>query len=542
MNKNCTNCHKPFDITTDDSAFYVKMKVPEPTLCPDCRMQRLMCFRNERALFKTKCALTGKEILSIYPPTAKATVYDQKVWMGDQWSALSYGQDFDFTKPFFDQFSELYFKVPRINLDNTNNENSDYCNDTSDQKNSYLCFNMHRGEDLYYCTTGGYGKDCVDLFWCIQCELCYECTKTFESYHCFWCFNSSNLSDCYFCEDSYSCKNCFGCIGLHQKEYHVYNKPVSRAQFEQFISEFKFTHQNIKKAQDKLSELRLQVPHKNLEIAQSEDCLGDYITNSKNCTQCFDVMHSQDAKYVWDAIVNDSYDCFNTGSMPATSLMYQCVGVYNSTNVKFCFRCDYCNDVNYCDYCSNCHDCFGCIGLKHKSYCILNKQYSKQQYEELLPRILEPGEFLPAKLNAVGYNDSVAQYYMPLSREKAIAQGFNWNDYESPKLDLESLDAKDLPDSIEEVSDDILNKRIKCEKDQKYFRITAQELAFYKKHKISLPHLCHDCRHFARKAKMNPRVLYDGHCANCQTAFKTTYSPARSEKVYCEKCYFAELA
>ncbi|MBU0627024.1 hypothetical protein KKG31_00015 [Patescibacteria group bacterium] len=35
-----------------------KYLIPAPTLCPDCRQQRRISFRNERSLYKRKCDLT----------------------------------------------------------------------------------------------------------------------------------------------------------------------------------------------------------------------------------------------------------------------------------------------------------------------------------------------------------------------------------------------------------------------------------------------------------------------------------------------------
>ncbi|EKE26117.1 MAG: hypothetical protein ACD_4C00428G0002, partial [uncultured bacterium (gcode 4)] len=41
----------------------------------------------------------------------------------------------------------------------------------------------------------------------------------------------------------------------------------------------------------------------------------------------------------------------------------------------------------------------------------------------------------------------------------------------------------------------------------------------------------------------NPRKLYDRTCDNpiCRKPIKTTYSPDRSEIVYCESCYEKEV-
>ena len=35
-------------------------------------------------------------------------------------------------------------------------------------------------------------------------------------------------------------------------------------------------------------------------------------------------------------------------------------------------------------------------------------------------------------LSPFGYNETIAQDYFPLTREEALAKGFNWSDYEAP--------------------------------------------------------------------------------------------------------------
>ena len=81
----------------------------------------------------------------------------------------------------------------------------------------------------------------------------------------------------------------------------------------------------------------------------------------------------------------------------------------------------------YSDSCSSSNHLFGCIGLRNKSYCIFNKQYTKEEYEELVPRIIEHmmqtgeyGEFFPSSLSPFGYNETVATEYFPLSRKEVL--------------------------------------------------------------------------------------------------------------------------
>ena len=76
--------------------------------------------------------------------------------------------------------------------------------------------------------------------------------------------------------------------------------------------------------------------------------------------------------------------------------------------------------------CDHCQDCFACVGLKNKQYCILNKQYAKTEYEELVPKIItkmiadgERTTFDPALYCSYAYNETVAQEYFPLTPEDA---------------------------------------------------------------------------------------------------------------------------
>ena len=67
------------------------------------------------------------------------------------------------------------------------------------------------------------------------------------------------------------------------------------------------------------------------------------------------------------------------------------------------------------------------------------------------------------------------------------------------------------------------------------------ELKFYKRNPLPIPRQCPDCRYKARISLRNPRNMYDRKCDKCGVAIDTTYSPDRSEKIYCEKCYSGEV-
>ncbi len=171
-------------------------------------------------------------------------------------------------------------------------------------------------------------------------------------------------------------------------------------------------------------------------------------------------------------------------------------------------------DSYYCDSCysGNSH-LFGCVGLRGKSYCILNKQYSKGEYEALVPQIIEHmqadgewGEFFAAKTSPFGYNETIAQEYFPLTRDEALARGFNWSDYRAPlPVVTKTIPADKLPTDITKIPDDILNWAIICEVTDRPFKIIPQELEFYRKFGLSVPRRHPDQRHVDRLAKSRSR-------------------------------------
>src|SRR3989344_7546676 len=106
MQQTCTHCSASFGITDDDLVFYdavspviagVKYPLPPPSLCPDCRYQQRLTWRNERNLYRNTCAATGKALISIFSPDKTwPPIYDQKYWWSDNWDPKSYGREFDF--------------------------------------------------------------------------------------------------------------------------------------------------------------------------------------------------------------------------------------------------------------------------------------------------------------------------------------------------------------------------------------------------------------------------------------------------------------
>ena len=524
---NCKNCSVEFEITDKHRKYYKRFDVPDPTHCPECRMQRRLSHRNDRSLFKSKSALSGKPMISMYDSQNEFVVYEQKEWWGDDWDPLKYGRVYDFDKPFFEQFKSLRKVVPRFNIFNKETENCEYVNYAVYNKNCYLLFGSWHNEDCMYGQTLNECKNCLDGLFVDKSELCYENIDCNENYGSSLCQNSSNLADCYFCFDCRSCKNCIGCWNLRNKEYHFLNKPIPKDEFEKIKEKFKSYEEleELKKGFEKM--VREQAIHRDFVGYNNENVTGDFLFNCNNIEYGFSLYDSEDCAFSARAFgLKDSYDFEGGGK---SELTYENMSNDFSYNSIGCTTCEHLNEAHYCDICFNCEYCIGCIGLRYKKYCILNKQYTKEEYEKLAPRVIEHmkqnkewGEFWPASMSPFGYNETQANEYFPITEGDAQINGWNWRD--------ESHDEKITAQNA-----------IECLQCTRNFKITSQERAFYDRMHLPEPHVCPNCRHKNRMNKHNPRKLWDRKCSHCQAAIKTSYSPERPEKVFCEKCYLKKV-
>jgi len=559
MQQTCRNpwCKSSFEVTDDDLKFFEdaspvfgakKYLFPSPLLCPDCRMQRRLMFRNERRLYRRTCDLTGKQIVSVYPPDAPYKVYDYKEWISDHWDALSYGRSFDSSRPFLEQFAELEREVPKTALLIRNCENSDYVNNDESDKNCYMTFASGFIEDCYYGRLVLNSRNCVDCNNVFESELCYECCNATASYHCFFSQNISNCRDLLFCDQMVGCGECIGCVGLRQKKHCLFNEQKTKEEFLSMRDELLSSSAAREAASKRLSQLKATVPMRYGAIVNAEDCTGDYITNSQHCTNCYDVVECQDCVNVWDTQMNKN--CREMMIGYRDELTYNTMGVALDSFKCYCgVYCWGCQEIAYCQHCFQSKYLFGCVGLQHNQYCILNKQYSKEEYERLVPRIIEQmqksgtwAEFFPVELSPFAYSETIAQEYFPLSKQEVEKRGWRWrkeND-EMPKVS-KVIPAQKLPESIAEIPDDILDWAIQCETTGRPFRIVKPELEFYRTMKLPIPHLHPDERHRLRMALRNPRKLWERQCAKCGKSLQTSYAPDRPEIVYCESCYLSEV-
>ena len=583
--KTCQNCKQDFTIEPDDFGFYEKIKVPPPTFCPECRRQRRWAWRNNMSLYSRKCDLCQKSVISIYSPNSEIIIYCNKCWWRDKWDPKSFATDYDFSKPFFTQHRELVGKVPHmaiVNDDGIASLNCEYTHDWWFSKNCYMCFSGWHVENVMYSFFVLAGKnmmDCANIR--TSSEWIYECIHCPRSYQTKYSEIGVACIDSVFVYDCWDCSNCFMSTGLRNKKYNFKNEQYIKEEYEKILESYRLdTFFGVEKAQKEFNELILKYPRRYVINFKSVNCTGDLTTFSKNSRNCFITRSSENCAYTDFAgdANNPNKDCYDVSMSGGVSESYECVvGDHSQLNLFGLFSVKS-QDIKYCQHCHNCKHCFGCVGLRNANYCIFNKQYTKEEYEKLMLRIIEQmntmpyvdkkgvkysyGEYFPTELSYFGYNESCAMEQWSLAKKQAKQEGYSWQDNLQRTTGKETLLSQNIPDSIDEIKDSILNEVLACIDCKRNYKIIQNEFLFYKKMKIPIPRRCFHCRHANRVKRRNPFKLWhrqcmcdrtnhfhgeeklarpNGHLGRCEVEFETSYSPDRPEIVYCEKCYQQEV-
>ena len=95
---------------------------------------------------------------------------------------MKHGREYDFSKPFFTQWGELFEKVPRLNLWQLNCVNSPYSNIVRDAKDCYLAFSMVGGEEVYYSKIVDSSKQIFDGLIVTDSEHCAQVVYAHQCY------------------------------------------------------------------------------------------------------------------------------------------------------------------------------------------------------------------------------------------------------------------------------------------------------------------------------------------------------------------------
>ncbi|MBI3626512.1 hypothetical protein HY224_00510 [Candidatus Uhrbacteria bacterium] len=538
--KTCRFSGKKFTVTEQERQCYERFGLPLPDIHPMERLRYCPAFYNAYVLQWTKDARTGKKILTNLDPKEFPVIYDNNYWMSSEFDARDYGREIDFTRPFFEQYKEMYWATPQPNLTSINNEDCDFCNYTVNSRHCYLTFHGPNNFNVHYSAMPWDSKDSIELFNSIACELSFQCVSSTNCYNVAFAFFAANCRDSRFLYDCVNCSDCYQCVNLKHKQFCIQNKQYTEKEYRARMAEIDLrSYKILAQEQAKWQEFLKDKPLRAQRNVNCENSDGVLMTNCRNCHRC-------------DSLT-DSDNCYNTfgreGADSADSACFysqNCTwaqGAMNSNNIYHTWATDYCYNIGYCQMVFNSHDLFGCYGVKKASFCILNKQYTEAEYKKLLPQLIahmkktgEWGQWFPYSISPFPYADSSASgCFPPLSPEQAKRMGVRQGSIEVPLINEKANSV--LPDNLKDTGDEVLNQIFPCAKTGQPYKITKDELEFHRQVGLALPRWYWQPR-IEQFYSYVPRIPFEAHCGLCGKEILSIEDPAQIHRpVWCDECF-----
>ncbi len=550
----CEVTGRKFYISKKERSLYSRFDLPLPTRSPEERLRNLLVFHNDHKFFWRTCSNTGERIYSSYAPDAPFPVVGIEQWLHGSSGGTEFGQNYDPQVPFFVELLHLWRTVPRPATSLRNILASLASGVTFSERDSFLVFDVNKISHCYYSVSIEDSSYCADCYfcenchWCYECIDCYKCTELRWSEHCNSCESSAFLSGCV------NCKSCLFCTNLENKEYYVFNEYVGEQRYQEILADRSFSfRQSVDNAKGEFQKFSSSLPVPHIYASNSRKCTGNYLRNCKNVIDSFEC--NDGSNLVHCCRLTRAENClegYGFGQGLENSAQFVSCGM-NASNIVQSIECwNNVHNLRYCTFCEDSSHLFGCVGLRGKEYCILNKQYSKSEYEALLGKIKDDlinsgdwGKTLPQTFSGFAYNHSSANEYMPLNAARAQLMGFRWNEsFEiiKPSQLLQGITEspeerfQELPEFIGDIdSANIKDALFLCELTGKPFQITPEELELYKKLNIPPPARSFEQRHAERLMKMTPRQMTERKSDKSGVDLYTAFPNRWSRPVYEEK-------
>lgn len=262
-------------------------------------------------------------------------------------------------------------------------ENCEYGNELYYCKNVFIGFDSTNCSDCTYIYDSYMCSKCVDCDYAVESELCYESVDPFKCFNCDYIEYCSNLSDSSYCYNCWAGSNLFGCVNFQSqnKSFCIFNRQLTEEEYREKVKIYKaWLPERILAEVEKLKKI---FPVTQVVGAHNENTTyGNYIHYNKNCYLCFDAAHDENCAYLYD-----SFNCKNTFDATYSSdenqLSYEVISSAHQFNCSYIFWSENCLDSSYLFNCLDVKNSLGCVDLAHKQYCILNRQFTKEEYEKV---------------------------------------------------------------------------------------------------------------------------------------------------------------
>jgi hypothetical protein len=539
--RTCAETGEAFEITDKDIEFCRLLRVPPPTLTWWAAIRHKRAFVGGFDLFR-RSASDGTSVVTMYDPESFAHFLPTETWHSDAFDPLASGFSVKPSESFLSQLDQLWrtFPWPALQRD-LRSENSDWSNYFISTKNAYNCWETGYSEDVYYTDMSGYMKQCSDLFVCINCEWCYDDANCQKCYRVHFSEQCEQGTDLFFCLGCKSCSDCFGCTNLFHKSYCFLNEQLTPDAYRERLRAIDLSDSRV------VEEWRLKIKQEywskayrcGAHMQNAEQSLGDNITNSKDVLG----ISIWDSERVFKGILTVAgKDCYYTDGSMQQERCYSDMDSLPGSECRMTIWCCSCIDMEYSTLCTNCEHCFGCVGLRHKKFCILDKQYTEEEYWPLVDAIRtamlergEYGEFLPYTSSPLAYNNSAAMIFFPIEEQEARQLGARWYTFPHEATQNESADA--IPFKLADTDDSILKRTFCCPVSGRAFRFVKPELEFHREMNLALPRVHPTVRRSTRAAQQFPMQLHPRTCAMCKTSMLSRIPPSFAAPVLCQECY-----
>jgi hypothetical protein len=346
-----------------------------------------------------------------------------------------------------------------------------------------------------------------------------------------------------FLYDCRNVRNCFMCWNLRNREYCIKNVQYSKEDYHAELKKYRLSSREEFTSAQREFEARLRddAIHRADFNVKCKDSTGNYLTECKQCRDCNFLEESENCAYMFRGFKDkDGRDGAGVLRGEITYNLNQVTDVYHLFHSNYCTNC---RNSEYLDFCFECEDCFGCVGLRNQRFCILNKRYDEQAYHSLIAEIKKAmmadgsyGKFFPYRMACGGYNLSLAGVFFPKTEAEVKALQGLWE--ESGESGAEGRSVYEPPDDIAAVDDAAVGKALICTETKRAFSVTAEELAFLRKHGIPLPREYPDVRTLHRVQRLFCIVPNPTTCFSCKKNITSFYPPAWGyKKIYCNECY-----
>jgi len=399
------------------------------------------------------------------------------------------------------------------------NENSDFNYIVGWAKNSYLSIVVVESQNIWYSYSTFNSNDIYNSILVENSQKTYQSRCISTSSNVFYSSSIINSKDIWLSSNLIGCSNCIRCNNLTNQKYYIDNIAVDKPQYDDELRKIKENTYNTLLNYYTNNVLNIS----GMNVGENIQWRFNMICN--DVENCFMNNHLQKARNVIlcnaTETIENCRDCTSIWWLQSDNI-YASMGVgHNSHHVYCSVECSpNCSNIYYSYLMDSCSYCLGCIGLKNKSFCILNKQYTKEEWFEKVNEIFAQMDkdwtlwkFFPWSMNPFYFNDTVAYLIDDSFTKEEVEKEWYLRRDEEIKVDIpawaeiiyshkvegqKSIDDFQWFDSDwnRQINPEILKKVIKDDK-WNYYRIVPMELEFLQKHWLPLPEI-----HWSERIKL----------------------------------------